>query len=206
MIQLALTHQVMLFSNQWTPSCLPFLVYQCWKALTWSLSVICFEIGWKSSWIIGSQCHCLWRWLTPEFSWRDVTQGCLHTVEDPQHEEATVLVLYIEHLFIYLLHGHVTTEYGNHGQVTVIVVRVEQVLGELWHSQGLELLDTSKLRKLKQVKKLCVMDLPVRMEFPIVLSILTLPSQFPLFLSTFYTSERVSGDSSDWTWTCNLPI
>lgn len=79
------------------------------------------------------------------------------------------------------------------------MVRVEQVLGELWHSQGLELLDTSKLRKLKQVKKLCVMDLPVRMEFPIVLSILTLPSQFPLFLSTFYTSERVSGDSSDWT-------
>lgn len=71
------------------------------------------------------------------------------------------------------------------------------MLGELWHSQGLAI---GKLGKLKQVKKLCVMDLPVRMGFCIVLSVLnSLSSALPLLLSAFCASERLSSDSSEWT-------
>lgn len=64
------------------------------------------------------------------------------------------------------------------------------MLGELWNSQGLVLLATGKLGKLKQVKKLCVMDPPVRTGFPIVLSVLnSLPSSLPPF--RFYSLPSV---------------
>ena len=55
-----------------------------------------------------------------EAAWRDVTDGGLHVVRYPFNEVAAVLVLYIQHLFVDLLHGHTTTEHGGDGQITAV--------------------------------------------------------------------------------------
>ena len=47
-------------------------------------------------------------------SWRDVTDCCLHIVWNPLNKVAAVLVLDVQHLFIYFLHGHATTEHGSY--------------------------------------------------------------------------------------------
>ena len=41
-----------------------------------------------------------------ETSGRNVTHGCLDVVGNPFHEVAAVLILHVQHLFIYFLHRH----------------------------------------------------------------------------------------------------
>ena len=50
----------------------------------------------------------------------DVTYSCLHVVGDPLNEVGAVLVLNVQHLFIYFLHGHTTTEHGCNSQITTM--------------------------------------------------------------------------------------
>ena len=44
---------------------------------------------------------------------RDVANGGLHVVGDPFDEVGAVLVLYVQHLLVNLLHGHTATENGS---------------------------------------------------------------------------------------------
>ena len=78
----------------------------------------------------------------------DVTDSGLDVVGDPFNEVAAVLVLYVEHLLINLLHGHAATEYGGNCEVAAVtwvasshhVLGIEHLLGQLGHGQGTVLL------------------------------------------------------------------
>ena len=78
----------------------------------------------------------------------DVTDSGLDVVGDPFNEVAAVLVLYVEHLLINLLHGHAATEHGGNSKVAAMtwvagshhVLGIEHLLGELGHGQGAVLL------------------------------------------------------------------
>jgi len=81
----------------------------------------------------------------------DVTYSGLDIVGDPFDEVAAVLVLYIQHLLIDLLHGHASTEHGGDGEVSAVsgiagshhVLGIEHLLGELWDGKGSVLLASS---------------------------------------------------------------
>ena len=68
----------------------------------------------------------------------DVAHGRLYIVRDPFHEVAAVLILNVEHLLVYLLHRHPSSEDGSDGEVTSVsriaschhVLSVEHLLGE----------------------------------------------------------------------------
>ena len=84
-------------------------------------------------------------------TWWDVTDGGLDVVGNPFNEVGAVLVLYVQHLFVNLLHGHTSTEHGCHGQVPAVswvasghhVLGVEHLLGEFGDGQGTVLLAAS---------------------------------------------------------------
>ena len=86
-----------------------------------------------------------------ETTWWDVTHGRLDVVRDPFDEVAAVLVLYIQHLFVDLLHRHSTTEYRSYRQIATVtriagghhILGVEHLLRKLWHRQGSVLLATA---------------------------------------------------------------
>ena len=51
-------------------------------------------------------------------TWWDVADGGLDIVGDPFDEVGRVLVLYIQHLLVNLLHRHASAEHGGDGEVT----------------------------------------------------------------------------------------
>merc|ERR1719213_163133 len=83
--------------------------------------------------------------------WWDIANARLNVVRNPFHEVGTVLVLHIEHLLIHLLGRHASTEQRCCCQVAAMpwvcgthhVLRVEHLLGQLWHRQGTILLGAS---------------------------------------------------------------
>ena len=78
-----------------------------------------------------------------ETSGGNVAHAGHHVVGDPLHEVGGVLVLYIQHLLVHLLHGHATSEAGGHGEVAAVpgvagrhhVLGVEHLLGQLGHGE-----------------------------------------------------------------------
>ena len=84
-------------------------------------------------------------------TWWDVTDSGLDVVGDPFNEVAAVLVLYVQHLFVDLLHGHTSTEHGGDGEVSAVariagshhVLGVEHLLGEFWDGESSVLLATT---------------------------------------------------------------
>ena len=84
-------------------------------------------------------------------TWWDVAHSRLDVVRDPFDKVAAVLVLNIQHLFVDLLHGHSTTEYRCHGQVSAVtriagghhILGVEHLLRELGNGQRSVLLATA---------------------------------------------------------------
>ncbi|RUS84159.1 hypothetical protein EGW08_008087, partial [Elysia chlorotica] len=73
----------------------------------------------------------------------DVAHCCLHVVWDPLNEVAAVFVLHVEHLFVHLLHGHLSAEHGGGGEIAPMpwvagrhhILGVEHLLGELGYGQ-----------------------------------------------------------------------
>ena len=78
-----------------------------------------------------------------ETSGGNVAHAGHHVVGDPLHEVGGVLVLYIQHLLVHLLHGHAAPEDAGHGEVAAVpgvagrhhVPCVEHLLGQLGHRQ-----------------------------------------------------------------------
>ena len=85
-------------------------------------------------------------------TWWNITDGCLHVVRDPFDEVGRVLVLYVQHLLVDLLHGHAATEDGSDGQVSAVarvtgshhVLGIEHLLCELGHGQRTVLLRATR--------------------------------------------------------------
>ena len=81
-------------------------------------------------------------------TWWDVTYSGLDVVGDPFNEVAAVLVLYVEHLLIDLLHGHTSTEHGSYCEIATVagiasshhVLGIEHLLGELGYGKRTVLL------------------------------------------------------------------
>jgi hypothetical protein len=55
-----------------------------------------------------------------EEAWRYVTNGRLDIVRDPFNEIATIFSLYVQHLFIYFLHRHTSTEHACYCKVSTV--------------------------------------------------------------------------------------
>lgn len=86
-----------------------------------------------------------------ESSWWDITDSSLHIVGDPFHEVAAVLILYVEHLFVDLLHTHAASEDGGDGEVPAMsritgghhVFGIEHLLCQFGNCEGSVLLTAS---------------------------------------------------------------
>merc|ERR1711937_491682 len=62
---------------------------------------------------ISKECDCHFQSF-----WGDVAHGTFDVVWNPFHEVRRILVLHIQHLFIYFLCGHPPTEQGTSSEVT----------------------------------------------------------------------------------------
>ena len=79
---------------------------------------------------------------------RNIADSSLDVVGDPLDEVRAILVLYIEHLLIDLLHGHAATEHGSDGEVAAVariagshhVLGIKHLLCQLWDGESSVLL------------------------------------------------------------------